>query len=111
MVSWGRGAVGGLAKGNARGLARHIFAEAGTPGTKIADLREELGGARASACRRSCGRIPLKRERQHGQVERRRPAKAEMGEVKDGLSRGARGEAGEATHRGSRHAERRGKWA
>ena len=111
MVSWGRGGAEGLAKGNARKLAGQLFAEAGTPTTKIADLREELGGARASACRCTCGRIPSKRERQHGQVERLRPAKAETGGVKDGLSRGARGEAGEATHRRSRHAERRGKVA
>ena len=111
MVSWGRGAADGLAKGNAGGMAPHLFAEAGVPAMTIADLREELGGARDSACRRTCGRIPSKRERQHGQVERLRPAKAETGGVKDGLSRGARGEAGEATYRRSRHAERRGKWA
>jgi len=78
MVSWGRGVVGGLAKGNTGMLHGHLWAEAGEPATKSADLLEEPGGRRGSSCRRSCRRIPSKRELQHGQVERQRPVRGCM---------------------------------
>ena len=77
-VSWGRGVVGGLAKGNTGMLHGHLWAEAGEPATKSADLLEEPGGRRGSSCRRSCRRIPSKRELQHGQVERQRPVRGCM---------------------------------
>ena len=77
-VSWGRGVVGGLAKGNTGMLHCPLWAEAGEPATKSADLLEEPGGRRGSSCRRSCRRIPSKRELQHGQVERQRPVRGCM---------------------------------
>ena len=77
-VSWGRGVVGGLAKGNTGMLGGHLWAEAGEPATKSADLLEEPGGRRGSSCRRSCRRIPSKRELQHEQVERQRPVRGCM---------------------------------
>ena len=76
MVSWGRGVVDGLAKVNARSLARPRWAEAGTPAMKSADLRGELGGRRATICRRRTRGIASKRKQQHGQVESRRPVRA-----------------------------------
>ena len=89
----GRGGAEGLVKGNARELEPCIWAEADIPAMKSADLREERGGARASACLCTCGRIASKRKRLHGQVERRGPANAASGGVKNGLSHGVCGEA------------------
>ena len=76
MVSLGRGTVGGLAKGNARGLDCDRWAEAGTPAMKSANLRGELGGRQAPICRRRTRGVASKRKQQHGQVESRRPVRA-----------------------------------
>ena len=77
MVSLGRGAAEGLAKGNARGLDSPRWAEAGIPAMKSADLRGELGGTRAPICRRRTRGIASKRKQWHGQVESRRPVRAD----------------------------------
>ena len=77
MVSLGRGTVGGLAKGNARGINSPGWAEAFKPAIKSADLRGELGGTRAPICRRRTRGIASKRKQWHGQVESRRPVRAD----------------------------------
>ena len=53
-VSWGRGVVGGLAKGNAGMLSRQHWAEANIPALDIADLLGERWGRRDSQSRRGC---------------------------------------------------------
>ena len=52
-VRWGRGVVGGLAKGNAGKLSRHLWAEAGVPALDIADLHGERGGRKGARRGRS----------------------------------------------------------
>ena len=76
MVSWGRGVVGGLAKGNARKQDGPKWAEADIPALDIADLLGERGGRRYSQSRRSSRWIASKQRRQHGHVDQKTPVRA-----------------------------------